>query len=204
VGGLGGSTAADTAAFEREYGSVKLSDLIKMFQAGVEEDLEVCEMQNQGVREGDERLQQAMGLTQAFHGSVNELTNVWGEIEGGLKYVEGKQAAMDLALGELEKATVVRMERGDVVLEEADRERVALYDLVAGMDEELNGLLRRVTATAGSLKGIYERHVAPPNKANAMGLFMQLVNDHQQALEWLQRTGRKVEEGVGQVEGALR
>jgi len=166
--------------------------------------LEVCEMQNQGVRERDERLLQAMGLTQAFHGSVNELTNAWGEIEGGLRYAEGKQAAMDLALAELEKATVMKLDRGDVVLEEADRERVALYDLVAGMDQELNGLLRRVTLTAGSLQGIYERHVVPPSKANAMAMFLQLVNDHQQALEWLQRTGRRVEEGVGQVEGALR
>ena len=175
-----------------------------MFQAGVEEDLEVCEMQNQSVREEDENLLQALGLAQAYHGSVNELTVAWGDIEGGLRYVEGKQAAMDMALSELEKATVTKLDRGDVVLAEADRERIALYDLVEGMDEELNGLLRRVSVTAGSLQEIYEQHVVPANKANAMALFLRLANDHQQALEWLQRTGRRVEEGVGIVEGMLR
>jgi hypothetical protein len=201
---LGGSTAVDPEAFEREFGTTKLSDLIKMFQAGVEEDLEVCEMQNQSVREEDENLLQALGLAQAYHGSVNELTVAWGDIEGGLRYVEGKQAAMDMALSELEKATVTKLDRGDVVLAEADRERIALYDLVEGMDEELNGLLRRVSVTAGSLQEIYEQHVVPANKANAMALFLRLANDHQQALEWLQRTGRRVEEGVGIVEGMLR
>jgi len=175
-----------------------------MFQAGVEDDLEVCEIQNQGVREDDENLLQVLGLAQAFHGSVNELTEAWGDIDGGLRYIEGKQAAMDMALEELENATVTKMDRGDIVLNEADTERIALYDLVEGMDEELNGLLRRVSGTAESLQDIYEQRVVPANKANAMGLFLRLANDHQQALEWLQRTGRRVEEGVVIVEGKLR
>ncbi|GAB5032070.1 Hypothetical protein NocV09_00800390 [Nannochloropsis oceanica] len=109
-----------------------------------------------------------------------------------------------MALEELENATVTKMDRGDIVLNEADTERIALYDLVEGMDEELNGLLRRVSGTAESLQDIYEQRVVPANKANAMGLFLRLANDHQQALEWLQRTGRRVEEGVVIVEGKLR
>ena len=41
VGGMGGSTAADLPSLLREYGAVKLGDVVKMLQKGVEDDLEV-------------------------------------------------------------------------------------------------------------------------------------------------------------------
>ena len=33
---------------------------------------------------------------------------------------------------------------------------------------------------------MYQSHVAARDPANALGLFLQAFNDHQQALEWLQ------------------
>lgn len=35
-------------------------------------------------------------------------------------------------------------------------------------------------------QGMYNAHVAARDPANAMGMFLQVLNDHQQALEWLQ------------------
>jgi hypothetical protein len=33
---------------------------------------------------------------------------------------------------------------------------------------------------------MYKAHVAARDPANALGMFLQVLNDHQQALEWLQ------------------
>lgn len=91
IGGIGGSTAADLPSLLGEYGSMKLGEVVKMLQKGVEDDLEVsawtgdggrgslctmpccalticfpsypwnrvqvCERQNQQVREWDGRLE---------------------------------------------------------------------------------------------------------------------------------------------------
>lgn len=38
---MGGSTATDLASLLREYGAVKLGDVVKVLQKGVEDDLEV-------------------------------------------------------------------------------------------------------------------------------------------------------------------
>lgn len=197
--GLGKSVATDPAVFEREFGAYKLSELIKLFQGGVEDDLEVCEVQNEAVREGDDRTATAQEVTRVLDAAVADLSAAWGELDAGLSYVEGKQAALETDMAGLEKSLAVLLE-GDVALDGADLERMDLYDLLQGMDAELNMLLRRVTREAGRVGGIYERHISPPDAENPMGIFLRLTNDHQHALEWLQRTARQVEDAAMQCE----
>ena len=51
---------------------------------------------------------------------------------------------MDTTLTALETATSTRVEKSNAVLDETDGERIALYDLVTAVNQELDVLVRRI------------------------------------------------------------
>ena len=60
---------------------------------------QVCDKQSNDVREWDDRILAAKGLTEEFQTSVNDLLSSWSDVDSKLQYVEGKQAVLEVSHG---------------------------------------------------------------------------------------------------------
>jgi hypothetical protein len=196
----------------------------------LQEDLSKCEKWNADLKDREDTIRASQKLTVQLSQSVNELLTSWVDIDSKINTIDGKHRVMEVGVGsklrfrpgwiadmtcvpcasqrdltELERWVSESIEQHSrVELEEADRERVGMYDLAISVDDELDHTLSRLTEVVQQLNkgfrasagagasvsvggGSGAGGTGPQGEAqpDALLQFVQILNAHQQALDAL-------------------
>lgn len=199
--------------FAIEFQGTSLAQIHAELMLCLEEDLARHEREQAEIARMEAEVEDARRSAREGEEMVREVSSAWEAVWREVMRVEGKQAAIEAELRELE---AMMEEKGDRWQQRAIQqggegrlfrdqggmeERVAMHQLAVRVDDRLRRVLTRIRELSNQVGGALEKRLSDESPVANM---VRIMNVHQHALEWVTRTAESLEKDGKEVEWRVK